>query len=183
MQIARVKFDLTKGIKVSKSLLVIGLVSVVLNVGWFSPVLHHGKLPEEVQVSIEKQKKDLDCLTKNIYFEARNQGTKGMQLVAEVTRNRLLSGKHGDTYCKVVYQPWQFSWVKQAQKPKQNSQELTKYKEASKIAFTVMQPTYKSKLPEQVTYYHTLQVKPHWSVKFKKYATIGNHVFYTPTKG
>ncbi|QXN67603.1 hypothetical protein [Klebsiella phage vB_Kpn_3] len=55
--------------------------------------------------------KEIDCIAKNIYFESRGEGIKGMMAVAQVTKNRVNSGKFPDSYCKVVYQSNQFSWV------------------------------------------------------------------------
>jgi spore germination cell wall hydrolase CwlJ-like protein len=35
----------------------------------------------------------IECLARNIYFESRNQGYRGMQAVANVTMNRVNSEK------------------------------------------------------------------------------------------
>ena len=46
--------------------------------------------------------KELWCLSQNIYFEARAESYSGKQAVANVTRNRVKSEAHPDTYCGVV---------------------------------------------------------------------------------
>jgi len=56
------------------------------------------------------QADDIECLAKNIYFEARNQPYEGQLAVALVTMNRVYNSKFPDTVCEVVYQPKQFSW-------------------------------------------------------------------------
>ena len=47
--------------------------------------------------------KDHECLAKNIYYEAGIENEHGKYAVAQVTINRLKSGRWGDTVCKVVY--------------------------------------------------------------------------------
>ena len=43
--------------------------------------------------------KELWCLSQNIYFEARAESYSGKQAVANVTRNRVRSEAHPDSYC------------------------------------------------------------------------------------
>ena len=49
-------------------------------------------------------KQETECLSKNIYFEARDQVTKGQIAVALVTINRVKSKRFPNTICKVVKQ-------------------------------------------------------------------------------
>jgi spore germination cell wall hydrolase CwlJ-like protein len=54
---------------------------------------------------------ELWCLSQNIYFEARAESYSGKQAVANVTRNRVKSSAHPDTYCGVVKEgPVRESW-------------------------------------------------------------------------
>ena len=70
-------------------------------------------------VSAEDRTKQLDCLTKNIYNEAATEPFEGKVAVAQVTMNRVDSGKFGKGVCGVVYQKnviyekviCQFSWA------------------------------------------------------------------------
>ena len=48
--------------------------------------------------------KEMNCLAKAIYFEARGEPVKGQQLVAQVVLNRVDSEYYPDTICDVVYQ-------------------------------------------------------------------------------
>ena len=55
--------------------------------------------------------KEVQCLAKNIYFEAKNQGTGGWLAVAFVTLNRVKDTRYPNTICEVVYQgPSKPSW-------------------------------------------------------------------------
>ena len=51
---------------------------------------------------------DVDCLTKNIYYEAGVEGRTGKYAVANVTVNRVNDGRWGNNVCKVVYAKKQF---------------------------------------------------------------------------
>ena len=54
---------------------------------------------------------ELFCLAKNIYFEARAESVQGKMAVANVTKNRVESKNHPDTYCGVVKEgPVRESW-------------------------------------------------------------------------
>ncbi|AXC43124.1 cell wall hydrolyse [Salmonella phage S124] len=121
--------------------------------------------------------KQIDCIAKNIYFEARGEGTKGMIAVAQVTKNRVNSGTFPDSYCKVVYQSNQFSWV--AKRPK-----VDKTDEAWQVAKNLARVIYYVDLPQDPThgalYFHSGKDKPYWTKVFKKTIKIKGHTFYKP---
>lgn len=54
---------------------------------------------------------DALCLARNIYFEARGEGSRGQYAVAAVTMNRVRDKRWSDGVCGVVYQKKQFSWT------------------------------------------------------------------------
>lgn len=80
----------------------------------FEPMLDYGantyidgslKLPKE-------QKKEVNCLAKAIFFEARGESRHAKQLVSDVVVNRAKFGKpFSDSICGAVYQKGQFSWT------------------------------------------------------------------------
>lgn len=61
-------------------------------------------------------KRERDCLKRNVYFEAGVEDHAGKIAVAQVTLNRLQSGRWGDNICSVVYARSQFSWTLLANK-------------------------------------------------------------------
>ena len=69
-------------------------------------------------VTAEVRNKQLECLARNIYYEAGNQPFEGKVAVAQVTINRAESGQFPKDICQVVYQKnvvyervlCQFSW-------------------------------------------------------------------------
>lgn len=129
---------------------------------------------------IEKQ---LTCLSRNIYWEAANEPFEGKVAVAQVTINRMQSGKFPDTVCGVVHQKTtfydrvvcQFSWlcennhlVRPVYKPL--------YKESEDVAKMVLLEGFRLKGLQDALYYHADYVNPQW--KKEKVTKIGRHIFY-----
>ena len=68
---------------------------------------------------------ELWCLSQNIYFEARAESYSGKQAVANVTRNRLKSEAHPNTYCGVVKEgPVRESWKTRQDKTLDKSERI-----------------------------------------------------------
>ena len=74
---------------------------------------------DNVELTMSERTKQLECLTKNIYWEAAGEPFEGKVAVAQVTLNRVDDGRFGKGVCGVVYQKniiyekviCQFSWV------------------------------------------------------------------------
>lgn len=120
--------------------------------------------------------KEIDCIAKNIYFESRGEGIKGMTAIAHVTKNRVNSGKFPDSYCKVVYQPFQYSWTSKNIKVDKSSMAWQTAKEIAAIVYYLDVPD-----PSHgALYFHSGKDKPYWTKKFKKTTKIQGHTFYKP---
>lgn len=122
-------------------------------------------------------KKDIECLAKNIYFEARGETHKGKIAVAQVTLNRVLyQGDFNKTICGVVYQKDQFSWTKL---PKINQQvkDFNTWKESIYIA-TGMLNGHIFIDNFEALYFHATHVKPSWRLTKQYIDKIGKHIFY-----
>lgn len=79
----------------------------------------HSYLDGNLKLS-SSQQKELECLTKVVWYEARGESKRGKILVANVVQNRTTYGKpFATTICDVVYQRSQFSWT--LNKRKRNS--------------------------------------------------------------
>lgn len=127
------------------------------------------------QTKIQSAKpQDIDCLAQNIYHEARGESLQGQIAVAQVTVNRVKSGKFQNSICKTVFASKQFSWTLDKSKKIRNAKA---WQDAKTVATAVLQtPHY---FPDfKALYFHTKQVNPVWNRKMHKLATIGNHVFY-----
>jgi spore germination cell wall hydrolase CwlJ-like protein len=121
----------------------------------------------------------LNCLAQNVYYEAATESFEGKLAVAQVTLNRVNSGKFGKTICKTVYQKTnktcQFSWVclNKTRVMRYDSKEFIDSKEA---AYRIFVSGYRIKKLEDALYYHAVYVNPRWNKKVT--AKIGRHIFY-----
>jgi len=128
-------------------------------------------------VGVVDFKETTDCMTANIYHEARGESKKGQYAVAHVTMNRVKHEKFPDTVCEVVFQPKQFSWTHTIKDPR--PREYQAWKQAQKIALDVMY----GNVPDNTfgaIYYHADYVDPWWAKADGMFMTrtIGSHIFY-----
>jgi spore germination cell wall hydrolase CwlJ-like protein len=134
-------------------------------------------------MSAREVQQQLTCLSRNIYWEAASEPFEGKVAVAQVTMNRMTSGKFPDTVCGVVHQKTsflnnvvcQFSWLcEDTYKTKPIHQPL--YKESEEVAKMVMLEGFRLKGLEKALYYHADYVNPKWNKE--KVTKIGRHIFY-----
>ena len=152
---------------------------------------------EPVVVAKEVDKKQLQCLADNIFYEAGAEPVEGKAAVARVVLNRINHG-FAPTPCKVVYQAttvkqineeteetfWikvcQFSWVCEGKgNPNRNTH---RYQSSLQVAKDVLiYDKYKEVIPKTVLFFHNTSYTnkfPHEVV-----ARIGNHIFYKKKHG
>lgn len=134
-------------------------------------------------VSTTEKMRQLECLTRNIYWEAASEPFEGKVAVAQVTMNRLESGKFGDSVCGVVYQKnviyekliCQFSWVcESTHKVRPVHKPL--WVESELVAKKVLLENFRLPGLKEALYYHADYVSPGW--KKPKIDKIGRHIFY-----
>ena len=121
-------------------------------------------------------KTEFDCLAKNVYWEAKFEPLIGQIGVANVTHNRLKSGKWGKTFCNVVYASKQFSWTN-IPKMRYGIPKGKQWERAKHSAKLFLNGTRVSNL-EKVQHYHATYVNPKWADSMTKKAIIGHHIFY-----
>ena len=123
---------------------------------------------------------EIDCLAKNIYYEARSEPPVGRHAVAWVTLNRVEHRKFPSTICKVVWQKSQFSWTHDGKSDRPYEKEH--WKEALKVAEQVYRNYYEEEYLDPTngaTFYHAVYVKPKWRHSMSSSVKIGKHIFYT----
>jgi spore germination cell wall hydrolase CwlJ-like protein len=134
-------------------------------------------------ISAEQRTRELDCLTRNIYWEAASEPFEGKVGVAQVTMNRVNSGKFASTVCGVVHQKniiyekviCQFSWYcEQPSKIKPMYPEA--YNESMAVAKKVLLENFRLPSMKEAMYYHADYVNPRWGKP--QVAKIGRHIFY-----
>lgn len=118
----------------------------------------------------------LECLAGAIYFEARGEPLAGQLAVAEVIVNRAASGRFPASYCGVVMQKSQFSFVKRGRMPAAPTGSAI-YRRAKAIAQIAHRDLWNSEAKDAL-YFHARHVSPSWSGRREAAARIHNHVFY-----
>jgi len=139
------------------------------------------KLDDIIQTKyvVKYTPKDVECLTKNIYYEARGEDKTGKYAVANVTLNRMKTGKWGKDVCKVVYAKKQFSWTLQKKLPKP---EKSLWEESKSIAIEVLEGTRVRGLSDSLYYHADYIRRPSWADPEEHVLTIGRHLFYNNAK-
>lgn len=131
----------------------------------------------------KEAKRQVDCLTENIYHEAGIESQEGKQAVAFVTINRTQDERFPSSICSVVKQKsqrtCQFSWFCTHVKI---DKESLAYKESLEAALHVYANYENLKdVTGGALYYHADYVKPRWK-GLEITRTIGRHIFYKEGK-
>ena len=139
---------------------------------------HAGSLRELV-ASVETPatlSEEMRCLAGAVYFEARGEPLAGQLAVAKVVMNRAASALFPQSYCGVVYQRSQFSFVRKGTMPpiRKTSEAWARAKAIAQIAHRGL---WDSAAGDSL-YFHANYVRPAWSRKKRKLAAINTHIFY-----
>ena len=117
---------------------------------------------------------DFNCLAKTIYHESRGESVPGQFAVGSVVMNRVRSSIYPNTVCKVVHQPYQFSWTLLKNV---SIRDKKAWRDAQQIAAILIYKTLKSNIGTSLDY-HSTSVNPRWSKHYVRLLTLGNHIFY-----
>ena len=134
-------------------------------------------------ITADVRTKHLDCLTRNIYWEAAGEPFEGKVAVAQVTINRSNHPDFPKDVCAVVNQKTtfqqkvvcQFSWLCEKNhltRPVHKKE----YAEASAVAKLVLLENFRIESLDEAIYYHADYVNPGW--RKEKLTKIGRHIFY-----
>ena len=132
--------------------------------------------------------KDINCLARNIYHEARGENLQSMIAVGAVTLNRVSKPGFPASICGVVNQSvitaagvrtCQFTWMCQDQL-RTHLPTGSAWDQSLHVAKELIRGQY---IPERLLvhdakYFHNLKVDPGWTGKRSLIAEIGNHAFY-----
>jgi len=117
---------------------------------------------------------DIECLAGAVYFEAKSESLAGQLAVGRVVVARTASGRFPSSYCGVVLQHAQFSFVRGGTIPVIDRSSRT-WHQAVKIALIAHHGAWKSPA-EGALFFHAARVGP---VAGKtRVARIDNHIFY-----
>ena len=115
-----------------------------------------------------------NCLAGAIYFEAKSESLEGQLAVGRVIVARAKSGRFPTSYCGVVYQPSQFSFVRGRSMPSINKASR-QWRNAMAVARIADAGSWRSPV-EGALFFHAKHVSPNW--RLKRMARIDNHIFY-----
>jgi len=119
---------------------------------------------------------EANCIAVAVYHEARGESLEGQLAVARVIMNRAASGRYPSTWCQVVKQPWQFSFVRNYQFPRTDTSSAA-WQKAVGVTRLAMANAYPS-LSNDVLWYHADYVSPSWGRRLSRVDKIGTHIFY-----
>lgn len=118
--------------------------------------------------------REMECLACAVYFEARSETLAGQLAVGRVIVTRASSGRFPSSYCGVIYQPSQFSFVHANAMPWVDH-DSAKWQQAVKIAVIADTGAWKSPV-EGAMFFHAAHIAPSWGKT--RMARVDNHVFY-----
>ncbi len=126
--------------------------------------------------------REIDCLARNIYFEARLEPEEGRRAVAHVVLNRVADERWPNTPCRVIAEGFpdagvlcQFSWYCDSRPnwPQRGAH----WRDALALA----QQVYRGHAPDPTggaLWYHADYVDPDWRHALRQGPRIGRHIFY-----
>ena len=143
---------------------------------------------------------EIECMAKNIYFEAAVESTAGQLAVAQVTMNRVKSSYYPNTVCEVVYEGKHYTTSKGEQFPVRDRCQFSWYcdgkgddvKHKGKLwdsAHDLARYVLKRRhdlidITDGATHYHATYIDaPRWAHQKRKHMTIDQHIFYGGRKG
>jgi N-acetylmuramoyl-L-alanine amidase len=141
-----------------------------------TPVRSAGSLAAMVSAQPQPSElpRELHCLAGAVYFEAKSESLAGQLAVGRVVVARSKSGRFPNSYCGVVFQRSQFSFVRGNAMPA-IAKRSQQWRNAVAIAQIAHAGAWKSPA-EGALFFHASYVSPGW--RLTRVARVDNHVFY-----
>lgn len=117
---------------------------------------------------------NMHCLAGAVYFESKGEPLMGQLAVAKVIINRAKSSRFPGSYCSVVYQKRQFSFVRNGKMPRINMN--TKAWSNAKAIAQIADNQAWSTPVDNALFFHARRVSPGW--RLTRIGSVGNHIFY-----
>lgn len=137
------------------------------------------ELVRKIDKNIEKgapMSAEMRCLAGAVYFEARGEPLAGQLAVAEVIVNRSEDSRFPRTYCGVVAQPGQFSFMRGSRMPAIREGSAA-WERAVAVAHIADKGLWETQA-EGAVFFHARYVKPGWTRNKTRLAQIDTHIFY-----
>ena len=177
------KFNLGNAVVKLISFITVALTVIAVTDLKLDNLRTNNKMARQGFVSAADRDKQLDCLTRNIYWEAATEPFEGKVAVAQVTINRVESGRFARDICGVVYQKnvvydrvvCQFSWFCDGSS-KIRPIYPAHWKESEEVAKKVLLEGFRLSSVKNALYFHADYVNPRWGKP--QVAKFGRHIFY-----
>ena len=117
---------------------------------------------------------ELECLAVAVYFESKGEPLAGQLAVANVIKNRSNSSRFARTYCGVIRQAGQFSFIRRGGHPP-IARGSANWRTAVAIATVAHQDLWQAPAANAL-FFHARRVSPSW--RMVRVASVGNHHFY-----
>jgi len=142
----------------------------------------HPRAAASVPHAVADGDRSLDCLTLNVYWEARSEPPLGQLADAAVTLNRVDHPAFPDDVCAVVFDggEWprhrcQFSWWCDGKSDR--PRDVAAWRTARAAAEKVLTGRYRDPTGGAL-WYHADYVRPPWADILSPVTRIGRHVYY-----
>lgn len=120
-----------------------------------------------------------DCLVCNCYHESRGEPQEGKIAVAKTVLSRSQSRSYPNSVCRVVYQPWQFSWTNDRHSNRistRNSIDRRSLQDCREAADKAIDEG-----PNGLIYfYNPRHASPAWARRVTSCGKVGHHIFLVP---
>jgi len=165
------------------SLFMVAAVVVSVTSKQFAELRNQNEAWQLAHVSVEEKSRQLECLTRNIYWESASEPFEGKVAVAQVTMNRVASGHFPADVCGVVYQKnivyekviCQFSWYCDGTYKTKPVYGVL-WHESEEVAKKVLLEGFRLPSMKNALYYHADYIHVQWNKP--EIAQIGHHIFY-----
>jgi spore germination cell wall hydrolase CwlJ-like protein len=136
-------------------------------------------------ISISDIDRQVECMTRNIYYEASHEPAEGKIAVAQVVMNRVASSNFPNDPCQVINQKTvfhsrvvcQFTWLCDGSVNRRAINPAL-WDESRQAAKKVLLEGFRLPSLENALFYHADYVNPRW--RLDEVARIGRHIFYKP---
>lgn len=129
-------------------------------------------------LSGEDRRREVLCMSLNVYHEARGSTSRDQEAVAHVTKNRVGTGLWGNTVCAVVLARSQFSWTTFSE-GRTVPRETQAWIRAQETAYRVYSDETAQDLTNGATHFYAASMRnpPAWASRGISRQRIGQHVY------
>lgn len=157
--------------------------AVTVSATAFEPVLEKPEFYLEfpplivIDPPFEYTASDIDCIARNMYYEAGVESYEGKIAVAQVVEQRMLDNRWSDSACGNVFWPSQFSWTLDEEK-RYATPAGTLWRMSQVAAEDFARGMRIENFDVRFFYADWMETPPRWAHDSLLVAQIGQHIFF-----